>query len=105
MPVDGSSEWVELLLGPEWAAKVTYMEEHHDLIDSTTPIVGSVETIYEVRCRRVPEDRGSGVVHVPVPRSGVLTAVKKADKWTEGPAPDAQSRWSFDGWIVALYFG
>jgi hypothetical protein len=99
-----ADEWVELLLGAEWSAKVRFTEDHHmDGADGV--LTGVVSKINVVTCERVlgeaPQPGPSGQVMIPVPGSGWLRDVEVADLWEPEP-PDLDSGWSFDGWIVKL---
>jgi Family of unknown function (DUF6578) len=97
---DGADEWIELLLGPEWATTVRFAEDHH-LDEADGVITGTVSEINVVICERVlgeaPKPGPSGKVMVPVPGSGRLRRVEIAHRWEPTDAGC-----SFDGWIVKL---
>ena len=85
---DGADEWIELLLGPEWATTVRFAEDHHlDKADGV--ITGTVSEINVVTCDRVlaeaPKPGPTGKVMVPVPGSGRLRRVETADRWEPEP--------------------
>ena len=96
----GTDEWIELLLGPEWATTIRFAEDHH-LDQADGVLTGTVSEINVVSCERVPGEapkpRPTGKVMVPVPGSGRLRRVETAAPWEPTDAG-----WSFDGWIVKL---
>lgn len=101
---DAPHEWITELLGPEWASRVTFTEEHH-LGDATGTLSGVVSTIDVLTCERVLDqsELSTSMGYVPVSGSGRLRRVTESDPWE----PEPQSRvgrsgWSFDGWIVRL---
>jgi hypothetical protein len=101
---DGADEWIELLLGPEWATTVRFAEDHHlDRADGV--LTGTVSEINVVISDRVLGEARkpgpSGKVMVPVPGTGRLRRVETADRWEPEPR-DLDGDWSFDGWIVKL---
>lgn len=106
LPQYGPDGWVESLLGPVWADKVGYREEHHDDGDEALVVVaGTVRSIREVTCRRTSLRHGSGQVLVPIAGSGMLNEVSVADKWSAEPSDEVRGLVTFDGWIVELELG
>jgi hypothetical protein len=95
-----TDDWVQRLLGPEWAAKIEYQQERHCSTGAT--IAGTIRSIRVVTSSRVPERESSGTVLVPVPGSGRLREVELADPWEPEPPVARRSQESFDGWIVEL---
>lgn len=103
VPQDGPDGWVGLLLGGEWAEKVRFHEEHHsDDDESAVVLAGTVVSIREVTCRRVPQPQGSGQLMVPIAGSGMLHEVDVPDKWSAEPSADLRDHLTFDGWIVEV---
>ncbi|RZU50087.1 hypothetical protein EV385_1850 [Krasilnikovia cinnamomea] len=75
-------EWLSVLLGDQGAASMDAAEDHHEDVPEGTPeTVGTVRSITAVHCRYAPS--GAPRELVPVPGSGVLTPLSKADGWTK----------------------
>ena len=102
VPQDGPDEWVELLLGHDWASKVDYHEEHHVDEESTVVITGMVRSIWEVGCNRQERDDRGGRTWFPIAGSGTLRKVEVAHKWSPEPPDDLRPQVTFDGWVVEL---
>ncbi len=93
-----TDDWVELLLGAQWANRIGFIEDHHTA-DAGGMLTGVVSEIDVVTCDRVLGPKGTDLV--PVPGSGRIRRVEVADDWEPEP-PGTDAGWSFDGWIVKV---
>jgi hypothetical protein len=101
---EAAIDWLERLVGPEWSARIRYVEDHHgDEVDGL--LTGEVAEIHAVTSGRVPGDVPGpgpvGTVYVPITGTGRLRRVAAADPWEFEPR-ETQTRWVFDGWVVRL---
>jgi hypothetical protein len=119
-PTNGEDDSVEILLGPEWGAKVRYWEDHHggrDDLGDGEKLLGVVRSIQVVTCDRelkVEAGKPPSGMWLPVPGSGRLREVEFADPWEPEPPDDelpdddppqwstVPPPWWFEGWIVEV---
>jgi hypothetical protein len=92
-------QWLADVVGAPIAGSVTHAEQHHGpwpLGQVAVVFTGRVGSIQSVFCRFAPGRTNDGIL-VPVPGSGVLHDVSRADGW-EKEADDLP----FKGYLVTL---
>ena len=88
------AEWVAMRLGPDWAARIRFAQEHHG-DDPEGVLTGTIARIDAVACRR----RRIGRTLELVLGSGQLGEVRSDAPWVPSGGTEV---WTHDGWIVEL---
>lgn len=90
--------WFASALGPDMAARLTHVEEHHaDEHEDLPEVSGRVLSIIRAWGAYGPQCPGDQV-HVPLPGSARFIDVDRSD----GPERHAFSDITFHGWVVEL---
>ena len=90
--------WLETVVGREIAATIDCFEDHHGGLPEETPTTtGVVNRIQAVRCRFAAAPEGDSEMLYPVPGSGEMAIIHRADGW------DTESDGlRFNGYLVDL---
>jgi hypothetical protein len=88
------AERVAVRLGPDWAGRIRFAQEHHG-DDPEGTLTGTVARIDAVACRRERHGRTLNLVL----GSGQLHEVRSDVSWV--PSGEGEL-WTHDGWIVEL---
>ncbi|GEK20552.1 DUF6578 domain-containing protein [Cellulomonas xylanilytica] len=94
---DPDPDWLESVLGPDVASRISSAEEHHDALPDDHPVTsGTVVEIHAAFCGYAPRGTDDRTLY-PVPGSAVLQEVPHADG-SDRDRSDAR----FTGYVVEV---
>jgi hypothetical protein len=93
-------EWLEIVIDAKTAKTIDFVQDHHEVMGGEeTELSGRVRAVSVSSCSYAPSPDEKRAI-VPVPGTGVLRAVDRAD----GRASDTKDQ-RFNGYVVELEVG